>query len=823
MAFGRRQKQEYITIPREGTKPEWLKGVSTEELFAAHGKNIGGLGSAEISYRLETIGEEVGEEVGQSPLRVLVAGHGEDARKVIAACLDAGLAPYAVYAGEAIGARYAKAAVQAVALDDAFSEAVFSNGYALLSACEEYGIAVILDICPDGLAAANYHGLATSKGIRVYKPVSLQALGAGWIQCRGVASAAEITWRKCAGCGLLFDSTALSADHYVCPSCGGHFRMSSDERIRDLLDAGSFVEWDQGPIDADPLEFAGYVEKVEAQRTKTGLDEAVRCGVGAIAGVKFALGVMDAGFFMGSLGSAVGEKVTRMVERATEEGLPVVIFTASGGARMQEGLVSLMQMAKVSCALNAHAEAGLLYISVLCDPTTGGVTASYAMQADIILAEPHALIGFAGKRVIRDTIRQELPEGFQTAEFALEHGLIDAIVERADVRARLAHILAIHESRSGKCSLADGAPISYAAMCENLVDESGTYNEISYGMLPQLRRTVMTASQRLRAPHVKTRRREVWGLTRKEEAERRRLQRLLGTESRFQEDALDCAAEGEWADFPAALTQGAPDAMWTESSAWKAVKLARDGKRPTSRHYIDSLIEGFIEFHGDRAFADDGAIIAGIGWFGTRPVTVIAQEKGTDLNERLSRNFGCAQPEGYRKAMRAMRQAEKFGRPIICLIDTQGAFCGIGAEERGQGNAIAESLLVMASLKVPVVCAIVGEGGSGGALALALGNKVAMQENAVYSILSPEGFASILWKDRARAPEAAAVMRMTAQDAHELGVVDAIIPEGEGSAKENPTVAAAHMRAFIADALDTLENHTPQQLADDRYRRFRKF
>ena len=173
-------------------------------------------------------------------------------------------------------------------------------------------------------------------------------------------------------------------------------------------------------------------------------------------------------------------------------------------------------------------------------------------------------------------------------------------------------------------------------------------------------------------------------------------------------------------------------------------------------------MEGFIELHGDRAFADDGAILAGIGWISGHPVTVIAQEKGVNLTDRVARNFGCPQPEGYRKSLRLMREAEKFGRPILCLVDTQGAFCGTEAEERGQGNAIADNLVAMAGLRVPVVSVLLGEGGSGGALALAVGNRVAMQEHAVYSVLSPEGFASILWKDRTRAPEAAEAMQMDA-------------------------------------------------------------
>lgn len=206
-----------------------------------------------------------------------------------------------------------------------------------------------------------------------------------------------------------------------------------------------------------------------------------------------------------------------------------------------------------------------------------------------------------------------------------------------------------------------------------------------------------------------------------------------------------------------------------------------------------------------------------------RPVTVIGQEKGTDLNDRISRNFGCPQPEGYRKSLRLMRQAEKFGRPILCLVDTQGAFCGMEAEERGQGNALADNLIAMAGLKVPVISVLLGEGGSGGALALAVANQVAIQENAVYSVLSPEGFASILWKDRSRAAEAAQVMGMSAADVAQLGVADVILSEGAGPAHENPDQAVAEVRRYVAQALEQLEGMSPEQLVEQRQRRFAQF
>jgi acetyl-CoA carboxylase carboxyl transferase subunit beta len=260
-----------------------------------------------------------------------------------------------------------------------------------------------------------------------------------------------------------------------------------------------------------------------------------------------------------------------------------------------------------------------------------------------------------------------------------------------------------------------------------------------------------------------------------------------------------------------------------EGSAWERVKLARDSKRPTAAFYIASVFDDFIELHGDRQGADDAGIIGGVGKIDGRSVTVIAQEKGADLKDRIKRNFGCTQPTGFRKARRLMEQAQKFNRPIICLVDTQGAFCGKSAEEGGVGGAIAENLAFMSTLTVPVISVVLGEGGSGGALGLAVANRVAMQENAVYSILSPEGFASILWKDASRASEAAEVMKMCATDALEMGIIDAVIEEGEGSASKSAPEAAAHLWEYLTSTLKELSALAPGQLAQSRYDRFRKF
>ena len=422
--------------------------------------------------------------------RALVMSHGKGAKRMLQAASDAGFQAWAPCTQDRRHEAHLKLADGNVSLGERYSDALFANSYAVLAAARECGASVVL-LADEALALAevdSFLARAAARGIRVFRPMNADAPLLGWILCATDRPAPpEDAWRACPHCGLMFDTASLAAGHYACPSCGGYFRMSSDERIDDTLDADSFVEWDAHVPETDPLGFPGYAGKLAAQRAKTGLDEAVRTGMGRIAGLRVAVGIMESQFFMGSMGSVVGEKLARLVERATDERLPVVVFTASGGARMQEGLVSLMQMAKVSCALSRHAEAGLPYFSVLTDPTTGGVTASFAMQGDIVLAEPGALVGFAGQRVIKDTIKQELPEGFQTAEFALEHGLVDAIVERGELRSTLAHLLALHAPSRPRGAHEPGDRdilVTYEAVCENLASGAGTYNAVTYGMLP---------------------------------------------------------------------------------------------------------------------------------------------------------------------------------------------------------------------------------------------------------------------------------------------------------------------------------------------------
>ena len=532
--------------------------------------------------------------------------------------------------------------------------------------------------------------------------------------------------KKCNKCGAAIFTEDVKRAGYICPKCHGYFRVHAWERIRMTVDEDTFEEWDAQMDFVNPLQFKGYENKVKTLKEKTGLDEAVLTGKGMIQGNPVAIAVCDGRFLMASMGEIVGEKITRAVERATREHLPVVIFACSGGARMQEGIVSLMQMAKTATALKRHSQAGLLYVSVLTDPTTGGVTASFAMLGDVILAEPQALIGFAGPRVIEQTIGEKLPKGFQRSEFLLEHGFIDRIVERNEMKQVLGAILSMH---------------SVPKECQK-TDE---------------------------------------------------IQEVLENKNEF----------------------------GNRKTPWERVQISREKDRPVGQDYLKQLFPDFMEFHGDRAFGDDKAVIGGIARFHGRPVTVIVQSKGKSTKENLERHFGMPSPEGYRKALRLMKQAEKFQRPVLCLVDTPGAFCGVEAEERGQGEAIARNLFEMAALTVPVLSVVIGEGGSGGALAMAVANEVWMMENAIYSILSPEGFAAILWKDSTRAKEAAEVMKLTAIDLKELGIIEQIIPEPEGYTVENMQPVTADLGEKIEAFLKKWEQCVGEEIVEQRYQRFR--
>ena len=558
--------------------------------------------------------------------------------------------------------------------------------------------------------------------------------------------------RKCNACKAAVFADEVKQNHYICPHCGNYFHVPAYRRIKMVVDRKSFTEWDVHMEEQNPLQYKGYEEKIRSLREKTGLDEAVVTGKCTIKGTPTALGVCDCRFMMSSMGEVVGEKITRVFERATKERLPVILYICSGGARMQEGLVSLMQMAKTSMAIRKHSDAGLLYVPVLTDPTTGGVTASFAMLGDIILAEPKALIGFAGPRVIEQTIGQKLPKGFQRAEFLLEHGFVDKIVEREEQRSVLADILKLHENKIPDYGQSDNSDMEMKYKSDN---------------------------------------------------------------AESTETAVGDKRESENTIWPEFIPSG-------NYTPWEHVQLARAKTRPTGKDYIEALFDDFMEFHGDRHCGDDPAVIGGVAFFHGKPVTVLAQEKGEGTRENIARNFGMVSPEGYWKSLRLMQQAEKFHRPVICLVDTPGAFCGLEAEERGQGEAIAKNLYTLAGLTVPVLSIVIGEGGSGGALAFAVADEVWMLEHSVYSILSPEGFASILWKDSKKAKEAAAVMKLTAAGLYQMGMIEHVIPEAEPVSRENINDAAAYLENGIEDFLGKYGKTEPEKLLEHSYERFRK-
>lgn len=541
---------------------------------------------------------------------------------------------------------------------------------------------------------------------------------------------------RCPKCGKMVDRDRVVKRKYVCYECNGYFRVKVNNRIRMVADPHSFEPWFTDQSISDPLEYEGYEEKLAEARERTGLEEAVTVGQCRVFGEDIALGVCDSRFLMASMGHVVGEKIAAAMERAVEKRLPVFLFCCSGGARMQEGIVSLMQMAKTSAAVGKLGEAGLLYCTVLTDPTMGGVTASFAMLGDVIMAEPGALIGFAGPRVIRQTMGQELPEGFQTSEFLVEHGIIDGIVRRENLKKTMYFLIKAHQGREGE----------YARF-------------------------------------------------------------LPGRGDRFV--LSEILREQSWNERP--------------RSPWDKVRAVRRMERASACDYIEHIFDSFVEAHGDRCFRDDPAIIGGIGFLDGQPVTVIAEHKGKDVRECQRRNYGMPMPEGYRKALRLMKQAEKFHRPIVSFVNTAGAFCGIEAEERGQGEAIARSLMEMSALKVPVLCIFIGEGGSGGALATGVGNQVWMLENATYSILSPEGFASILWKDSSRAKEASEIMRITAQDLKELGIIERIIPEFGGADAKTAQAIGGCLKEQIKEFLKAFQGMGGEEIAAQRYERFRRF
>jgi acetyl-CoA carboxylase carboxyl transferase subunit beta len=567
-------------------------------------------------------------------------------------------------------------------------------------------------------------------------------------------------WTKCPSCETMLFNKQLDKVHRVCPTCGHHFRLSARARLDLLLDPGSWAEHDAGLQSVDRLGFVDqkpYPDRVVAAQNATGMRDAAVWGTGALGGTAAALCVMDFGFMGGSMGAVVGEKVTRAAEYALAARSPLIIVSASGGARMQEGTLALMQLAKTMAALERLRAAGVPYISVLSDPTTGGVFASFAAVGDVNVAEPNALIGFAGSRVSAGTIAQELPDGFQRSEFLFEHGFIDRVVARAELRAELVGLLRALPPRDLESEARLGAD----------VDTPG-FRPLSF---------LSSIAERVGD---------------------------LVTAPEETPDTLEALPESDPRD-----------------AVWARVQLARNLRRPRTLEFVHAMTDDFIELHGDRFFGDDEAMVTGLARLDGRRIVVIGQQKGADTEENIRRNFGMPHPEGYRKAMRIMELAERFGLPIVTFVDVPGAHPGPESEERGIAEAIARSIGLMSRLRTPIVTVITGEGGSGGAIAIAMADVVIALENAVYSVISPEGCASILWRTADEAPTAALAMKMTAADQKALGVVDIVVPEPGEGAHTDPAETARRLRPILIDRLAALESLSVDELLDTRYRRYR--
>lgn len=529
----------------------------------------------------------------------------------------------------------------------------------------------------------------------------------------------------CATCGGILIDMPHYTQFRACDFCGVHYPISARRRIASLVDEGTFRETDRNLYSADPLAFVDdtpYAERLAALNERLGQGDALVTGTASLHGHKIVLAVIDFSFLGGSMGVVVGEKVARAAELAENKGRPLVTVVASGGARMQEGLLALLQMAKTATAVDQLKASGTPYISILTHPTTGGVFASFASLGDVLIAEPGALVGFAGPRVAEQFLGRPLPPGSHTAEFLYEHGLIDGIVDRVRHRSYLAALLDCLKPRK---------------------------------------------------------------------------------------------PEKNW--LPVAQVPPAPQTR----VPWDIVGVARAPDRPTSGSYLKLMFDQFIELHGDRDGADDPAVIAGVGLLEGRAVAVIATERG-DARTSEARRQGRPMPAGYRKAQRVGQLAERLELPILTLVDTPGAYPGVESEAAGLAGEIAETMALLGRVRVPVVAAIVGEGGSGGALAFAVADRVLMQSSSIYSVIAPEGAAAILYRNADRAPELAAKLRITAEDALELGVIDAIVPEPPGGAAGDPELAATYLKDAVLTAMDQLVRRRRSRLLKDRRERYRQ-
>jgi len=542
----------------------------------------------------------------------------------------------------------------------------------------------------------------------------------------------RLMWIKCESCGKLVYYKDYKDNHYICPMCGRAFIMTPKQRFDLLFDDMTWEKIALPTVSDDPLKFTDrmpYAERLANARTETGCNDAITAADGTIGGIPSTVCVLNGDFMMGSMGRAAGDGIIASMEHAIDEKRPFIMVVASGGARMQENILSLMQMARTTAMVNKLHQNGIPYIVVLTDPTYGGVTASFAMLGDIHIAEKGARIGFAGRRVIEQNIREKLPSNFQTAEYLYEHGMVDMVLPRAELHDAIAKILAV-------------------------------------------------LTRQPRAP------KEI--------------------------------------NIATPVSDNKPARGMGETDAYDKVLLARNENRPHFLDYINGIVEDWTYLAGDRAFAEDPAMGSGIGFWHGIPAVIIGQEQGRDIETRQKHRFGMANPDGYRKAQRMMRLAEKFKLPIISLFDTAGAFAGREGEERGQSQAVASSIATGLSVKTPYVAVNVGQGGSGGAIAIGTGDRVLMMENAIYSVIAPESCASILWKDNKFKATAAQAMKLTARDMADMKVIDKIVPEPAGGAHTDWQMAMELLSQAVADQIKVLQKTSPEKLPGLRAEKFLK-
>ena len=541
----------------------------------------------------------------------------------------------------------------------------------------------------------------------------------------------RLMWIKCEACGRLVYYKDYKNNNYVCPRCGRAFIMTPKQRFDLLFDNISYQKFDLPTNIDDPLNFTdrtSYKERLAEARSDTGTNDAISTADGLVAGVNTTICVMNGDFMMGSMGRAAGDAIVASIEHAIELKNPFVMVTCSGGARMQENILALMQMARTTVAVNKLHENGLPYIVILTDPTFGGVSASFAMLGDIHIAEAGARVGFAGRRVIEQNIHEKLPSNFQTADYLYDHGMVDIVVPRVELKATLERVIRVLTKQPSDPKVID-----------------------------------------VKMPKFDTPKKS----------------RDMG-----------------------------------KTPEYDRVLMARNENRPHFLDYVAGIVDDWTYLAGDRCFGEDAAMGSGIGyWYGI-PAVIIGQEKGRTIETRQQHRFGMPNPEGYRKAQRMMRLAEKFNLPLISLFDTAGAFAGGAAEERGQSQAVAATISMGLKMRAPYVAVNVGEGGSGGAIAIGTGDKIMMLENAIYSVIAPESCASILWKDNKFKAQAATALKLTARDMASLNVIDKIISEPSGGAQKDWQTTMELVAKSVADAICELQDTPVDELPALRAKKF---